>query len=152
VRPSLAAYLLGAVLALWAGAVLAISFMEAPLKFTAPGITLPLGVGIGRIVFHALQKLEWALALLSLALLLRYWPPVATRLLLMTVGTIVLLQAVWLLPALDVRAGQLQSQPQVPLPPSYLHLVFVVLEATKTCLLLIATIRIGISIAHAPRP
>jgi hypothetical protein len=38
--------------------VLAISFLEAPLKFRAPGITLALGLGIGRIVFAALNRVE----------------------------------------------------------------------------------------------
>jgi len=46
----------------WVGMVLAISFLEAPLKFRAPGITIPLGVGIGRLVFRALNAIELALA------------------------------------------------------------------------------------------
>ena len=39
----------------WLGMVFAISFLEAPLKFRAPGITIPLGLGIGRLVFRALN-------------------------------------------------------------------------------------------------
>lgn len=39
---------------LWMGLIIALSFIEAPLKFTAPGITTPLGLGIGRLVFTAL--------------------------------------------------------------------------------------------------
>ena len=35
--------------------VLAISFIEAPLKFRAPGVTLQIGLGIGRLVFRALN-------------------------------------------------------------------------------------------------
>ncbi|WP_202410991.1 hypothetical protein [Brevibacterium rongguiense] len=46
----------------WLGMVLAISFLEAPLKFQAPGITIPLGLGIGRLVFRALNACELALA------------------------------------------------------------------------------------------
>ena len=38
----------GAVAGVWLGMVLAISFLEAPLKFRAPGVTLPPGLGIGR--------------------------------------------------------------------------------------------------------
>src|SRR5690625_4550386 len=38
--------------------VLAISFLEAPLKFRAQGITLLLGLGIGRIVFRAFNTVE----------------------------------------------------------------------------------------------
>src|SRR5664279_3321230 len=47
-----------AVAFVWLGMVLAISFLEAPLKFRAPGITLPLGLGIGRLVFRALNGCE----------------------------------------------------------------------------------------------
>jgi uncharacterized membrane protein (DUF485 family) len=49
---------------LWIGFVCAISFMEAWLKFRAPGITVPLGLGIGRLVFNALNKVELVFALI----------------------------------------------------------------------------------------
>lgn len=48
---------------LWIGFVCAISFMEGWLKFRAPGITLPLGLGIGKLVFNALNKVEWVFAI-----------------------------------------------------------------------------------------
>ena len=54
----------------WLGMVLAISFLETPLKFRAPGITLPLGLGIGRLVFRALNTTEITLAAVLLAALL----------------------------------------------------------------------------------
>ena len=44
---------------IWLGMVLAISFLEAPLKFRAPGITIPLGLGIGRL---AVVGLGWIAA------------------------------------------------------------------------------------------
>ncbi|MGB0437686.1 MAG: hypothetical protein ACPGIJ_12045, partial [Mycobacterium sp.] len=47
----------------WLGMVLAISFVEAPLKFRAPGVTLKIGLGIGRLVFRALNTMEVLLAL-----------------------------------------------------------------------------------------
>jgi hypothetical protein len=43
----------------WLGMVLAISFVEAPLKFRAPGVTLQVGLGIGRLVFRALNVFEY---------------------------------------------------------------------------------------------
>src|SRR6478735_1965752 len=49
---------------LWLGMVVAISFLEAPIKFRAPGVTLPVGLGIGRLVFKALNGVEIALLLL----------------------------------------------------------------------------------------
>lgn len=35
---------------IWFGMIGAISFMEAPLKFQAPGITLSLGLSVGRLI------------------------------------------------------------------------------------------------------
>jgi hypothetical protein len=46
----------------WLGMVLGISFLEAPLKFRAPGVSLPIGLAIGRLVFRALNALEVLLA------------------------------------------------------------------------------------------
>lgn len=47
--------------AVWIGLILGLSFIEAPLKFMAPGITTPLGLGIGRLVFTALSIAGWFL-------------------------------------------------------------------------------------------
>ncbi len=60
--PSLA--LATAVTFVWLGMVIAISFLEAPLKFRAPGVTLPIGLGIGRLVFRALHIAELLLAVI----------------------------------------------------------------------------------------
>ena len=46
----------------WLGMVVAISFLEAPLRFQAPGMTLAIGLGIGRLVFRALNVAEVVLA------------------------------------------------------------------------------------------
>lgn len=46
----------------WFGMVSAISFLETPLKFRAPGMTHALGVGIGRLVFKVLNLVEAAMA------------------------------------------------------------------------------------------
>ena len=55
---------------IWLGMVLAISFLEAPLKFRAPGITVQLGLGIGRLVFRALNTCEAVLAAVALGAVL----------------------------------------------------------------------------------
>lgn len=52
-----------AVAFVWVGMVLGISFLEAPLKFRAPGITVPIGLGIGRLVFTALNRIELVFAI-----------------------------------------------------------------------------------------
>jgi hypothetical protein len=59
----------------WLGMMTAISFMEAPLKFRAPGVTLPIGLGIGRLVFHALNGAELVLAATVLVALSFELPP-----------------------------------------------------------------------------
>lgn len=57
-----------AVTFVWLGMVLAISFLEAPLRFRAPNVTLQIGLGIGRLVFRALNTVEVAFALVVLAI------------------------------------------------------------------------------------
>ena len=49
---------------LWSGFICAISFMESWLKFRAPGLTMPVGLNIGKLVFSALNKVEWTFAML----------------------------------------------------------------------------------------
>jgi hypothetical protein len=54
---------------LWLGMVFAISFLEAPLKFRAPGVDLRTGLAIGRLVFRALNSVEASLAVVLAACL-----------------------------------------------------------------------------------
>lgn len=67
-----------AVVVLMFGMIAAISFIEAPLKFQAPGITIPLGLGIGRLVFTALN-IATGLLLLIYVLLTLFPAPVRVR-------------------------------------------------------------------------
>ncbi|WP_205711156.1 hypothetical protein [Hymenobacter sp. HDW8] len=123
-----------AALFLWAGMVGGISFLEAPLKFTAPHITLPLGVGIGRIVFHALNKVEIGLCALAVVSVLYLRPDRRVGAGLALLSLVLLLQTFWLLPALDVRAEALLSGN--PPQPNSLHLLYIVAEVVKLLLLL----------------
>lgn len=115
---------------LWIGFICAISFMEAWLKFRAPGITLPLGLGIGRLVFNALNKVEWVFAIAILANLL-YNKSLLTfsNIFFLLPLTLLLIQSVWLLPALDARA-ELHIQGH-SIPPSNLHFYYVAMEVVK---------------------
>ena len=116
---------------LWIGFVCAISFMEAWLKFRAPGISVGLGLGIGRLVFNALNKVEWVLALVILVnLFLSQQKIICARQFLFFVPFILLIiQTVWLLPVLDARA-EMHIQNQV-VPPSNLHFYYVGAELIK---------------------
>ncbi|MEH6780076.1 MAG: hypothetical protein V7618_00780 [Rhodoglobus sp.] len=57
--------------AVWLGLIIAISFLETPLKFRAPGITLELGLGIGRLVFFAMNLTALALLVILTVAMLR---------------------------------------------------------------------------------
>ena len=56
---------------IWFGLVLGLAFIGAPLKFQAPGITLPLGLGIGRVISFVLNKIVLALVLIFSVIRLR---------------------------------------------------------------------------------
>jgi hypothetical protein len=113
----------------WLGFPCAISFMETWLKFRAYGVTLPVGLGIGRLVLQALNKVEWVLAIAILAEL--FWRRRIDRLSLLILPPVALLilQSVWLLPVLDQRAllvihGQGAG-------PSHAHFFYVAFEIVK---------------------
>jgi len=121
---------------LWLGFVGAISFMETWLKFRAPGITLPLGLGIGRLVFHALNILEWVFVLaIIINLYLRQGFSYQTYYLWLIIPIVILiLQTIWLLPELDARA-ELHIRGEV-VPPSKIHFVYVLFELLKVSFLI----------------
>ena len=116
---------------LWIGFVCAISFMEAWLKFSAPGVTIPIGLGIGRLVFSALNKVEWLLGLLIIGNLIVSKNKLTTfsNLLYFIPILLLVLQTFWLLPALDARA-EIYIQGKIP-PASTLHYYFVGIEIIK---------------------
>jgi hypothetical protein len=119
----------------WAGMVAGISFLEAPLKFTAPHITVPLGLGIGRIVFAALNKVELVLATVAVVSALYVRVPAHVAVALGLLGAVLLFQTLWLLPALDVRAVALLAGR--PAPPNSLHIIYIGLDIVKLLTLLL---------------
>jgi hypothetical protein len=123
---------------IWVGFLAAISFMEAPVKFTAPSLTLAVGLDVGRHVFAALNKVEWVFILLSAILVLANKYTSAVKLVWGGIFLILCLQTFWLLPALDARA-LIYINGGTP-PASYLHLVYIIVESFK----LIALIAVGI--------
>lgn len=126
---------------LWIGFVSAISFMEAWLKFRAPGITLPLGLGIGSLVFKALNLMEWLFALLIAArfIMNRRRERRSSVIQYGVILLLLLIQTLWLLPALDARIPLYQQGLEVPSSP--LHIYYVVAELFKVTLLFIVGIR-----------
>jgi hypothetical protein len=126
----------------WCGCIIAISFVESWLKFRAPGVTLPIGLGIGKLVFGALNKMEWLFAAVILITYFLHKPQVdAISLILFALALLLLIiQTFWLLPMLDARANMVISGKQ--LQSSSLHWYFVVAEVIKVGSLLILGLRL----------
>jgi hypothetical protein len=125
----------------WLGMVLAISFLEAPLKFRAPGVTLQVGLGIGRLVFRALNACEVVLAAVALsAVVLGRAPGAAVA----AVGVAVAalgLQVVVVRPALTRRSDAVLADAAVAESGrSRAHLAYVGFEGLKVVALLLGGI------------
>lgn len=127
----------------WLGMVLAISFLEAPLKFRAPGVTLAVGVGIGRVVFRVLNTCEVVLAVIVAAALLTSAPPAAALAAAGVAGAVLAAQLVLVRPALARRSDAVlagSGGPESGGPRSRAHVGYVVLEGLKVVALLAAGI------------
>ncbi len=118
---------------IWLGMVLAISFLETPLKFRAQGVTVPLGIGIGRLVFRALAVVELSLAGVLTAALVLGGRTTAVIILASLLWAVLVVQVAVLLPRLDRRARLILSGGN--LPRSRLHLAYVALDGIKVVLL-----------------
>ena len=122
---------------IWIGLLLGISFMEAPLKFQAPSVTLPIGLEIGRLVFNTLNKMEWIMLLLMILSLIFSHPKKGIILLVAGLGLILIYQTTFLLPRLDQRAEVIISGGS---PASdNIHFFYVALEVVKLVLLATST-------------
>ncbi|BBX06788.1 hypothetical protein [Mycolicibacterium aichiense] len=127
----------GAAVFVWLGMVLAISFLEAPLKFRAPGVTIALGLGIGRLVFRALNICEAVLAvIIAVALALGTAGPGVLAAVLVAAAALVI-QVLGVRPALTRRSDAVLADPtQAESGRSHAHYVYVVLEVVKVVALL----------------
>lgn len=119
----------------WLGMVSAISFLEAPLKFRAPGVSVQVGLAIGRSVFRALNGVEIVLALVILAALARSGhPPAAVVIAALASASVLAVQLGVVRPALSRRtaqvlAGEIGAR-------SRAHHAYIALECAKVISLL----------------
>lgn len=127
-----------AVTFVWLGMVLAISFLEAPLKFRAPNVTLPIGLGIGRLVFRALNTVEVGFALMLLAAVVAGPTPARIIAAYLVVAVALAVQLVAVRPKLTRRSDQVLAGADGP--RSHAHYVYVAFEAVKVIGLLVAGI------------
>jgi hypothetical protein len=120
----------------WLGMVLAISFLEAPLKFRAPGVTLQVGLGIGRLVFRALNTCEGVLAAVLVVTLLLDPPPVVSFIAAGTGVLVLLMQVLAVRPRLSRRSDAVLAGGAGP--RSRAHWAYIGLETVKVIALLVA--------------
>lgn len=130
---------LAVILLLWAGILLGVSFLATPAKFSAPSLTLPVAVDVGRATFAVLNRVELGCAVLSLGLLAAGVSRAFVVRLASGLAVLgLLLETLWLLPALDERA-QVVIDGGTP-PASGLHDAYVGIEAAKIVTLLAAAV------------
>lgn len=127
-----------AVTFVWLGMVLAISFLEAPLKFRAPNVTLQIGLGIGRLVFRALNTVE-VLFVLVLQVVYAASPlPVRVAVAFSVALAALAIQLIAVRPGLTRRSDQVLAGDDAP--RSRAHHVYMGLEVVKVIALLAAGI------------
>ena len=117
----------------WLGMVLAISFLETPLRFRAPGVDLSTGLAIGRLVFRGLNLVELVLATTILICVFTGAPYRAAPAAL-TAATILLVQMCVIRPLLGRRSDRILAGSGGPRSTS--HHAYVALEVGKVLALL----------------
>ena len=123
-----------AVAFVWSGMVLAISFIETPLKFRAPDVTLKIGLGIGRLVFRALNGVEVVLAVVLLSAVMVENPARNVAITGAVAVSALLVQLAGVRPRLKRRSDLVLAGADVP--RSHAHYLYVGLELVKLSALL----------------
>ena len=126
----------------WLGMVLAISFLEAPLKFRAPGVTLQIGLGIGRLVFRALNGVEAVLGAAAIVAVATMSPRGVEAVAVIVAVLALLVQLLLVRPVLTKRSDAvLAGGPDVASQSrSRAHYGYVGLEIIKVIALVVAGI------------
>ncbi|MFD8098896.1 hypothetical protein ACFV24_05110 [Nocardia fluminea] len=127
-----------AVVFVWLGMVSAISFIEAPLKFRAPNVTLVIGLGIGRLIFRALNIVETVWATILVVMLLLGLPGTEATVAVTIAVLALAVQVIVVRPQLTRRTDAVLAG--LDAPRSHVHYVYIALEVVKTIALLVGGI------------
>ncbi|CCH77280.1 conserved membrane hypothetical protein [Nostocoides japonicum T1-X7] len=119
----------------WLGMVLAISFIEAPVKFRAPDVTLRIGLGIGRLVFRVLNVVELVLAVVLAVCLVMGTFAAAAEAFLLVACVLLLAQLLAVRPRLNRRTRAVLEG--LDAPGSHAHRAYIGLECAKVVVLLV---------------
>ncbi len=126
---------LAALILLWAGVLIGVSFLAAPAKFAAASLTLPVAMDVGLHEFGTLNLVEIGLAVATLGLAALARPARVIWTGLGLAALIVATQTLWLLPLLDARALLIIQGGTPPAAPW--HLLYVLAEVLKLLVLLV---------------
>jgi len=120
---------------LWLGFVCALSFLEAPLKFKAPGVELKHALSIGRLVFDSLNRVEWVCCAFSWFFMIRIKTVRVRGSLALLAGiTLILAFQTWvLLPPLDARTLLVIAGENIP--ATWHHEAYIAVEVAKAAML-----------------
>jgi hypothetical protein len=130
-----------AVLLLWAGLLLGVSFVATPAKFLAPSLPMTQALDVGRSTFHVLAQIEWAIVVVVTVLLVPAWRSGTSRIglvagLLAVAVAVLAVETFVLRPRLDARVLRIIAGESVP--PSQMHTLYIALEALRLVLILAA--------------
>ena len=92
------------------------SGLATPAKIIAPSLSLPIALEVDRVTFQVFSNVEWISAFFGLSITSVGWRfPAFCWIVLAVVVVLLILQAVWLLPALDARVSAvIAGVPQQP--------------------------------------
>jgi hypothetical protein len=120
---------------IWLGMILAISFLEAPLKFRARGVSIPIGLAIGRLVFRALNLAEISLAAIVIGAFAAGGAPAAAATATAVAAGLLTGQLALIRPRLNRRSDRVLEGEQ--LPRSRGHQYYIGCESAKAVALLV---------------
>jgi hypothetical protein len=120
-------------LLLWAGMIVAISFLESWVKFRAPTLTKPIGLDVGRTVFRFFHTAQCGLFLILVVLSILAQATAIQWTAIIILAGILALQLAWLFPKLSQRVDIIQAG-NMPAHSS-IHTVYGILEVMKLFIL-----------------
>jgi len=124
---------------IWVGFILAISFMEAWIKFRAESLDVPTGLDVGMHVFGALNFVERIFTAIMLVYVFIHYTDRVVVVSALTIFTFIVAQSGYLLPELNEHA-QLIMQGMQP-EKSSVHVMYVVMEFVKLICLFVLGFR-----------
>ncbi|WP_454046127.1 hypothetical protein [Chryseobacterium sp. Marseille-Q8038] len=125
-------------LCLMTGVFVTVSFLETPMKFQVPGMTLPVALELGMMMFGISTKIQCVFLILIVAgmVVSRKKYTKTDFIIIVVLLTILLLEKFWMLPVLDNRAQLLSAGK--PVLSSEMHNYFIYAESAKAIFLCIA--------------